>query len=110
MGNGYENLLTFLGYCCELEPGWSLGGVTVSIVLQGRLPSVTQAWDGGGRWPVVLSRGYLTWQHLVICSPDTTSTMMLWQPRAAAHPVFSHRPDAHSQLGPGDLAVSNLQA
>ena len=64
----------------------------------------------GVGWPMVLSRGYLTWQHLVIRSPDTTSTMMLWQPRAAAHPVFSHRPDAHSQLGPGDLAVSNLQA
>lgn len=47
MGNGYENLLTFLGYCCELEPRWSLGGVTVSIALQERLPSVTQAWDGG---------------------------------------------------------------
>ena len=77
VGNGYENLLTFLGYCCELEPGWSLGGVTVSIALQGRLPSVTQAWDGGAggpwcwagaTWPgSILSSAPLT-PHLRWCS------------------------------------------
>lgn len=49
-------------------------------------------------------------QYLVILSPGTVSTPMIWQSKmAAAHPIVNRRPAFRSPLSIGDLAVSNPQ-